>query len=49
MKRKVTLYMTVADALFEQAIAEAEAFKEQAKCAGLTQQEALALFWFLQR
>ena len=39
--------MTTADVIFKLAIAEAEAFKEYAQEAGLTQQEALQLFWLI--
>lgn len=41
--------MTTADVIFKLAIAEAEAFKERAQEAGLTAQEALQLFWYLNR
>lgn len=41
--------MATTDVIFKLAIAEAEAFKERAQEAGLTTQEALQLFWCLNR
>ena len=41
--------MSTADVIFKVSISEAEAFKERAQEAVLTSQEALQLFWLINR